>query len=131
MPPPPWSSPWPTARRVPGTVPDAPKAGQSTYLSGDRLLVTLPDPPAGKDSYAAVSLPDGRFYSLTDVNTIVPFDNQAFASWAGGTTALDLTVPDGFPKGDYTVWLLRMPAGTNPVGNTDKWDLGRVTFEIN
>ncbi len=84
------------------------------YHEGDTIQVTLPTPQADSDQYLAVRVPDGRLWMITGFNTFVPFDAAAIPAWAGkGQFAVNhYPVTTALPKGEYQLYLLRLPTGT-------------------
>jgi len=117
-----------------GNPPLAPAPSQQVYRDGDRLLVTLPELPAGMTPYLAVAIPGGAAFLITGTNEIAAFDGQSLPPWSGAETVLDLPLgaPAGvlLPTGLYTVFLLQVPEGVDPLEDTDSWELGSAVFTV-
>jgi hypothetical protein len=74
-------------------------------------------------------MPDGTLLLLNDLNTGQVFINELLL-WQGGDIVLDFSVNDGLPRGEYTLFLLRVPTGNNPLADTSAWQLGMNTFVV-
>ena len=104
------------------------------YHYGDTLTITVPDAPDGVFQYVAIGLPDGSIYFFTGKNMAKPFTGGELSVWEGGDTVLDITLGPPFgvslPFGKYTVYLLRIQAGLDPLTNYDAWRLGALEFIV-
>ena len=108
----------------------APVPNLDTLENGRHLRVDLPATGEGQDTYLGIGLPDGSFYLLQDENQLMPFDGLSLSSWQGGDTVLDLPVAEWMPRGQYQLYLLRVPAGVEPLANPAVWELGRSGFTV-
>ena len=109
---------------------DPPMVSRLVYSQDDPLRITLPLIPAGKDTYVAVALPNGGVFFLTGTNTLGPGGGKDFTPWTGGLLAVDTPIATHFQKGEYMVYLLRVPEGIHPQGSLSDWELGWAGFEI-
>ena len=104
------------------------------YHYGDILTVKIPDAPDGIAQYVAIGLPDGSVYIFTGENMATPFKGNQLLIWQGGDTIVNISLgpPLGppLPAGKYTVYLLRIQAGLDPIMNLDAWRLGVREFKI-
>jgi hypothetical protein len=119
------------------TLPEGPKpqprlvANKSTYHNGDKLEVTLPALPAEQNQHAAITLPDGTLFLLTEKNIAHPFDGNNLLPWTGNDMAIELPIDPGLPRGEYTLYLLRVPVGIEqPLTQPEQWILGVSTFLV-
>ncbi|MDM8561644.1 right-handed parallel beta-helix repeat-containing protein [Candidatus Parabeggiatoa sp. HSG14] len=104
------------------------------YRQGDTLRVTLPPLPTDWVKYVGIVLPSNQFYLLTDTNQFVPYDGTELPAWEGGNVAMEFVL-NNVQKGQYTLYLLRLPKGLNPVSegkwaNQKYWKWGVNTFQI-
>jgi len=107
-----------------------PISSQTVYHEGDTLRVTLPALPADQVQYVALSYPDQTLYFLTGLNGLVFFDGTSVPVWQeSGEVAVEKPVTD-FPKGDYIVYLLRLPAGIDLLSHPEEWMIGFSTFRV-
>lgn len=112
--------------------PASPLVLQTIYRDGDRLRVTLPTLPEGEKQYLALAVPNsGSVLLLTGLNRPTTFDGSTLPQWEGETEALDLTVSLEIPRGDYLLYLLRVPMETpDPLAETESWRLGSAMFAV-
>jgi hypothetical protein len=110
-------------------LPAAPILNRYTLVNGQHLHASLPASSENQDSYVAVAMPDGTLLLLNDLNTGQVFINELLL-WQGGDIVLDFSVNDGLPRGEYTLFLLRVPTGNNPLADTSAWQLGMNTFVV-
>jgi len=105
---------------------------QAVYQIRETVRVTLPPLPSGQTQYVGISLPNnGPIFLLTDLNTFIPFDGVNLPAWQGGDVAIEMPVTTDIPVGEYTVYLLRMADGINPMTvDMAQWKLGVSTFII-
>jgi hypothetical protein len=108
----------------------APIVAQTVYHDGDMFKVTLPPLPTEQAQYVGVALPDGTIFVLTDLNGFMPFDGVIFPVFQGGDIAIELPVSADIPKGAYTLYLLRMPLGVEPLAHPEQWKLGVSGFKV-
>ena len=115
-----------------GSTPDnaAPTPNQAIYHDGDICKVTLPPLPTEQEQYVGVALPDGTIFVLTYLNGFVPFDGIIFPVFQGGETAIEFPMSADIPKGEYTLYLLRMPLGVEPLAHPEQWVLGASSFKV-
>jgi WD40 repeat protein len=116
-----------------GSTPDnaAPTPNQAIYHDGDICKVTLPPLPTKQEQYVGVALPDGTIFVLTYLNGFVPFDGITFPVFQGSETAIEFPVSaEDIPKGEYTLYLLRMPLGVEPLAHPEQWVLGASSFKV-
>ncbi|SEH08908.1 ligand-binding sensor domain-containing protein [Candidatus Venteria ishoeyi] len=109
-----------------------PKPSQEVFNNGDVLRVTLPELPDDKDSYVGINLPENQgVFMLAGYNQLMPLASITEPPlWQGGTQMLDLPINSAFPHGDYLLYLLRVPKRSNPLLNTDNWELSVGTFSV-
>jgi WD40 repeat protein len=115
-----------------GSTPDnaAPTPNQAIYHDGDLCKVTLPPLPTEQEQYVGVALPDGTIFVLTYLNGFVPFDGIIFPVFQGGETAIEFPMSADIPKGEYALYLLRMPLGVEPLAHPEQWVLGVSSFKV-
>ena len=94
------------------------------YHYGDTLAVMVLDAPQGIDQYVAIGLPDGSIYLFTYKNIAAPFASGGqLPMWHGGYIVLDIPLGSvlgpPLPAGRYTVYLIRIQAGLDPLINYD------------
>ncbi len=104
------------------------------YRYGQTLTVKVPQAPQGIAQYVAIGLPDGSVYLFTGKNMAVAFTGGQLPRWQGGELALDIPLGPPFgvslPMGKYTVYLLRIQTGLDPLMNLDAWRLGSREFYV-
>ncbi len=107
---------------------------EGEYHYGDTLTVNIPNTPQGIAQYVAIGLPDGSVYLFTGKNIAVPFEDNELPMWHGGDTVIDITLGPPFgvslPAGKYTVYLLQIEAGLDPLTNLDAWRLWIQEFNV-
>jgi ligand-binding sensor domain-containing protein len=103
---------------------------QAVFHDGDMFKVTLPALPAGHVQYVGVGLPDGSIFVLAELNGFVPFDGATLPVWQGGEVAIEVSVNAGIPRGEYVVYLLRVPVGVEPLAHSEQWVLGQSKFRV-
>jgi|GEM_PF-3764897 len=111
--------------------PAKPAPSQSSYQNEDSLYITMPVAYSAIDQYVALTMPgyDGLLMA-TDFNEINKF-KDTLMPWTGGSAVLSLLDVTGLPKGIYSVYLLHLPAGVDPLaGATNQGQLGVSSFEI-
>ncbi|MEK8015218.1 MAG: WD40 repeat domain-containing protein, partial [Candidatus Parabeggiatoa sp.] len=115
-----------------GTASDkaAPITNQTVYHNGDILRVTLPSLPPKQQQYVAITLADGTVFVLKYLNGFVPFDGKTLPVWQSSEVAIELPVSAELPRGDYTVYLLRLPQGLEPFAHRKQWKLGTSAFKV-
>jgi len=111
----------------------APSPAKSVYRNGDTLQITLkkevlrPD----KDAYVAIGLPNGGpLFILTRQNELVPFEGTSLSAWEGEDVVVELPVSPDWPRGEYSLYLLRVKKGLEPLANRDDWELNLGTMVI-
>ncbi len=111
-----------------------PTLTQVKYRYGDILTVMVPNAPEGIAQYVAIGLPDGSVYLFTAPNMVAPFADSQLPIWQGGDIVLNIPIGPPFgpslPAGKYTIYLLRIQAGLDPLMNLDVWRLGEQEFNI-
>jgi len=105
-------------------------SSQTIYHNGDRLTMTLPVLPVGQAQYLGVELPDDRIFLITEKNRFIPFDGISLPAWNSDEVAVDLPINDGIPRGEYTLYLLRLPVGVEPMLQQEVWKLGITKFNV-
>ncbi|MCP4696872.1 MAG: hypothetical protein GY862_08495 [Gammaproteobacteria bacterium] len=111
-------------------VPVAPVPNLKTLRNGNLLRVNLPF-TQGEDIYAGIALPGGRLYLLDDFNNFHLFDGNFLLRWNGaGSTLFEISVAPWLPRGEYQLYMLRLPPGAEPWSNTDQWRLGVNSFTV-
>ncbi len=107
-----------------------PIPSQTVYQAGEQLRVNLPALPANEKQYIAVSYPDQTLYFMTGLNGLVLFDGSSVPVWEdSGKVAIDQPVTE-FPKGEYIVYLLRLPAWIDLLSHPEEWRIGFSTFRV-
>ena len=106
----------------------APVPNLHNLENGNHLHVGLPAAGENQDTYLGIGLPDRSFYLLQDENRLMPFDGAGLISWQGGDTILDLPMAEWVPRGQYQLYLLRVPSGVEPLTNPEVWELGMSEF---
>ncbi len=92
--------------------------------------MTLPALPIEQVQYLGVKLPDERIFLITKKNRFILFDGTSLPVWYGGKIVVDLPVNDSIPRGEYTLYLLRLPTGVEPMVQQELWKLGITTFNV-
>lgn len=90
----------------------------------------------GYDLYAAVVLPDGNFFALTNANEFAPLNQPK--NWLKPrtqnrpATLLDLTLPANLPTGEYCLYGILSPEKENVFKTLDKglWVMEKRCFEV-
>jgi len=113
-----------------GTDNASPTPNQAVYHDGDTLRVTLPSLPAEQQQYVGVALPDGTVFVLKYLNGFEPFDDVTLPVWQSGEVAIELPVSADLPRGNYTLYLLRLPIGLEPLAHREQWMLGESGFKV-
>jgi hypothetical protein len=114
----------------------APLPSKTVYHHGNRLHVqfqaSLLPPQSCVRYYFAIAYPDGQFFILTDLNRFEPLNPAFLPYWLGtGNRLIDKPIDDDMPRGDYQLYILRMPEGiTDPINNLDKGELNVSQFRI-
>jgi hypothetical protein len=106
------------------------------YHNGDSLkvkfqLMAIPSYICAR-YYVGIAYPDGRFFIVTKLNQFEPFDWQFLPLWKGTkNTVIDKPIDSCWPRGDYFLYLLRMPANIEePMNHLDKGELNVTTFQV-
>jgi len=115
---------------------DTLQPSKAVYRNGDSLkvefqLMALPSYICAR-YYVGIAYPDGRFFIVTQLNQFEPFDWQFLPLWKGiGNTVIDKPIDNNWPRGDYLLYLLRMPASIeDPVNHLDNGELNVTTFRV-
>jgi len=122
---------------------DTLKPSQAVYHQGEKLSVAL-DLHALAEGlcaiyYVGMLSPNQEFYLLTAVvNTadqLVPLDLatlSALRPWTGdGNLVINQLAVDNLPRGDYTLYLLRMPTNVEaPLSHLEMGELNMANFRI-
>ncbi|MCP4702912.1 MAG: hypothetical protein GY862_39530 [Gammaproteobacteria bacterium] len=108
--------------------PVAPVPNFKTVRDGNILRVNLPF-TQGEDVYAGIGLPDGTLYLLDDFNNFQLFDGN-LPRWNGAGALLEFSVAPGIPRGEYQLYMLRLPTGVEPWSNRDQWQAGVSSFTV-
>jgi WD40 repeat protein len=103
---------------------------QGVYHDGDNLRVTVPLLPAGQAQYVGIALPDGTIFVLTDLNGFAPFDNVTLPVFQGGELAIEMPVSADMPRGEYILYLLRIPVGVDLLTHPEQWMVGVSSFKV-
>jgi len=89
----------------------------------------------GYDLYAAVMMPDGNFFALTNTNEFAALN--FVAKWGGQRTPatpvilLDLILPNDLPTGEYCLYGILSPQGKAIFETVDSWVWTRQCFGLN
>jgi len=119
-----------------GTVPPAPSPSQTIYHHGDTLQVefqTVGLPPqSGIHYHFAIAYPDGQLFFIPDVNRFEAFNPAVLQHWRGnGKVLIDKPIGEDMPRGEYQLYLLRMPEGiADPLNHIEKGKLNDTRFRI-
>ena len=113
-----------------GTDNAAPTPNQAVYHNGDILRVTLPSLPAEQEQSVGIALPEGTVFVLKYLNGFVPFDGLTLPVWQSGEIAIELPISAELPRGAYTLYLLRLPIGVEPLAHREQWILGESGFKV-
>lgn len=106
----------------------SPVPARKVLSDGNILRVKLPF-TEGEDRYVGIELPDGKFYVLDKFNNFLAFNGE-LPPWQGDTDMLEVKIAAWVPRGDYKLYLLRLPAGMEPWTNRDSWQLGIDRFTV-
>ncbi len=113
--------------------PATPIPSQPVYHEGDPITITIPHaPPNGISQYVALLIPGiDSLLLISSQNEISEFQGILHPFENSGEYCIDLPDVAGLPKGIYTVFLLRAPAGYDPLKmDAEDWLLGQATFEV-
>lgn len=100
------------------------------YSIGEDFTASLAEINKTLDLYAALTVPEfSEVFILTDMNQAYVFSG-VLDKWKGDTTLISLLLPEGIPKGEYTIYLLKVPAGSDPLSYQDEWLLEYESFDI-
>jgi hypothetical protein len=114
---------------------DTLRASQPLYHNGEQLkvefqLYRLP-PDICVRYFAGIAYPDGRFFIITESNQFEPFDGKSLLHWTGIGNAVIDKPADDMPAGDYSLYLLRLPASIEgPIHHLDKGELNVTKFRV-
>lgn len=109
---------------------------QAVYQNGDQLriefLPSLRPPQTCLRYYFGIVYPDQRFFIITDLNQFELLNPSRVLDWEGtGSVVIDRPVNDDLPRGEYQLYLLRMPEGVKePLNNLDRGELQIGHFSI-
>lgn len=106
----------------------APVPNLDTLYNGNILRVHLPY-VRDEDIYAGLRLPDGTLYLLDQTNRFQMFNGE-LPRWRGSDKMLEVGIEDWVPRGNYHLYLLRLPAGVEPWTNQALWKLGIKEFAV-
>ncbi len=101
---------------------------QAVYHDGDHLRVTVPLLPTGQVQYVGMGLPDSTLFLLTGLNGFVPLDAANIPVFQG-EVAIEIPVA-GIPRGEYMLYLLRIPVGVDLLTNPEQWMVGVSGFKV-
>jgi len=107
-------------------------SSQIVYKEGETIRVTLPPLPSGQTEYVAIALPDNQFiFTLSALNALLPYDGINLPAWQGSDVVIKKPITADIPRGEYTLYLLRMPIGVEPLTvDMARWTLGVRTLSI-
>jgi hypothetical protein len=114
---------------------DTLQSARSVYHNGEQLKVEfklsrLP-PDICVRYFVGIAYPDGRFFIITEKNQFEPFDGKSLLHWTGKGNAVIDKPADDMPAGDYSLYLLRLPASIEePINHLDKGELNVTTFRV-
>ncbi len=98
-------------------------SAQDIYQNGDTIKVELQSSlPEGYVQYVGVKLPDGRIFTIDNLNSFNYYDGKKQLRcdestsrsdcWVGeGNTVIDIPVDESMPHGEYQLHLVRLPKG--------------------
>jgi endonuclease I len=107
-------------------------SSQIVYQKGETIRVTLPPLPSKQTEYVAIGLPDNQsIFTLSGLNALLPYDGISLPAWQGSDIVIKISVTADIPKGEYTLYLLRMPIDVEPLTvDMAQWLLGVRTLLI-
>ncbi|MCK5523642.1 MAG: hypothetical protein KAI83_10965, partial [Thiomargarita sp.] len=108
----------------------APTPNQTLYHDGDNLRVTLPPLSAEQVQYVGRSLPDGTLFLLSNLNGFVTLDAANIPVFQGGEVAIEMPVSADMPRGEYILYLLRIPVGVDLLTHPEQWMVGVSAFKV-
>jgi hypothetical protein len=115
---------------VPTTTIATPISAQAVYRNGDTMRVTLPPLPASQTQYVGMGLPgDSSILVLSELNQMKPF-NGTLPTWQGGEVMMELPIVPYALRGEYSLYLLRVPAGVEPLAHPEQWMLGVTLVKV-
>jgi parallel beta-helix repeat protein len=106
-------------------------SSQTTYRDGEMIRVTLPPLPEGQDQYLGIATPDGTLFILSQLNIFNLFTSNGLPNWRGNEVAIEVPASAGLPRGEYPLYLLRVPFGIEPLANSQWWTLGVSSLRLN
>jgi hypothetical protein len=122
---------------------DTLKPSQAVYHQGDKLSLAFDLHPLAEGLcafyYVGVLSPNQEFYLLTEavhtVDQATPVNLATLSSlppWTGdGYQVIDQLAVDNLPRGNYTLYLLRMPSNVeNPLEYLEMGELNIANFRI-
>jgi ligand-binding sensor domain-containing protein len=108
----------------------APTPNQTLYHDGDTLRVTLPPLPAEQVQYVGRSLPDGTLFLLSNLNGFVTLDAANIPVFQDGDVAIEAPITADMPRGEYILYLLRIPVGVDLLTHPEQWMVGVSGFKV-
>jgi hypothetical protein len=114
----------------------APSPSKTVYQHGEQLRVEFQSVGLPAQSciryYFGIAYPDGRFFIITQLNRFELFDWVYLPLWTGQQNVIiDKPIDNDMPRGEYLLYILRMPEGINdPINNLDKGELNVSSFRI-
>jgi hypothetical protein len=116
---------------VPVTTIATPISAKAVYHNGETLRVTLPSLPEGETQYVGMALPNNSgLFVLSELNQMIPFDGTLIPAWQGGEVMVELPIVPYAPRGEYSLYLLRLPAGLEPLAHPEQWMLGITLVKV-
>ena len=108
-----------------------PIASQAVYYDGDQCKVTIPPASTGKTRYVRMRMPGvSDLFVFTNLNTAAAFNGRTLPEWKGGETILDIKISSAVPRGEYSIDLIYVPTGIEPLSHPEAWEIGTTTFKI-
>ena len=116
---------------LPPTTIATPISAQAVYRNGDTMYVTLPPLPAGQTQYVGMGLPgNNSILVLSELNQMLPFNGTHFPAWQGGNVMVELPIVPYALRGEYSLYLLRVPTGLEPLAHPEQWMLGITLVKV-
>ncbi len=108
----------------------SPLTTKTIYHNGDEIEVILPPLPVGQTSYVAIQLTDNSLYAIEKLENGFLKIEDHLPPWLGNEEVMKVSVTSALQRGLYTLFLLHVPEGVDPLQHPEQWLLGRSQFVI-
>lgn len=109
----------------------APLSTKRFYRDGEQLRITLPPRLDSQEQYIGIQLPNSKqVLVFTQLNEFELFNGLSLPRWQGGERVIEREVSADLPRGEYQLYLLRVPVGVEPMSHSSQWELGISRVEI-